>query len=346
MRTKLFLIALCVLMAGCGDLFDPAAAVVGDEKITVAEVAQAVEDFEKTERFKQASAQADPKQIRRDFEQGYLSQLIRRAVLEPKAEELGVEITDEELDGRIQEIKDQIALQGIPFEDALAQEGLTEAQLEELVRDELLVQQVKEKVTEDVQPTDEELLAYYEENEASLQESRAQHILVDDAALARDLATQLQKAPAEKVDALFKTLAAKHSKDQSNAKNAGDLGYFTTGQFVPEFEEAANALGVGEVSDPVKTQFGFHIIRITDRKGFEDVKERVAADLAAQNEEEVWQKWLIDAYKDADIDVNPRYGELDLNAPGGPQVVATQASSVPGAEEPSPTGETEQTPGI
>src|SRR5581483_4572378 len=97
---------------------------------------------------------------------------------------------------------------------------------------------------------------------------RASHILLktdgkDDAAVkakAMDIAKQA------KAGADFAELAKKYSEDDSNAKNGGDLDYFARGRMVPEFDQAVFAMTPGQISDPIKTQFGYHIIKLVDKK--------------------------------------------------------------------------------
>ena len=89
-----------------------------------------------------------------------------------------------------------------------------------------------------------------------MQQVRASHILVDDESTAADLKTQVEKGTS------FDVLARQHSNCPSKAQG-GDLGWFGRGQMVKPFEEAAFALDVGQVSPPVKTQFGYHLIKLT-----------------------------------------------------------------------------------
>ena len=90
-------------------------------------------------------------------------------------------------------------------------------------------------------------------------EVRAEHILVKTQAEAQDLETKIEKG------ANFEELAKEYSLCPSG-KNGGDLGYFGKGQMVPEFEKATFDMAIGEVSEPVQTQFGWHIIKVLDKK--------------------------------------------------------------------------------
>jgi parvulin-like peptidyl-prolyl isomerase len=325
------LAALALATAGCGELFAPAAAVVRGEKITIAEVEDALAEFEETEQFQELAAQGRPQAIRRQFEQSHLSALVRRKVLGPEAERLEVTVSDADLAARMEEIRADFQSEQ-EFREALAGQGLTLEQLEELVRDRLLEENLREVVTRDVGPTGQEIRSYYEENQDEFRQTRAQHILVDDEDLAERLADRLQEAPARRVDDLFETLAARHSEDPGSAEEGGDLGYFSPDQFVEEFEEAAAALDIGEVSGVVSTEFGFHVIRVLDRRvqPFEEAEDDIAQRLAGAARDEAWQEWLEETYEAADVRINPRFGEFDVSVQ---QVIDPGPEHVPGAEE-------------
>lgn len=134
--------------------------------------------------------------------------------------------------------------------------------------------------------------AYYDDQVKSLkpkEEVQARHILVD----TEDAANELKK----KIDggADFATLAKENSKDPGTKDDGGMLGYFSQGQMVPAFEQAAFALKKGEVSAPVKSQFGWHLIKLEDRRQkppptFEEVKDRILASMIHQRAQAVAAK--------------------------------------------------------
>ena len=338
MRISRACIALLAVFAltGCARLLEPAAAVVYGRKIPVDEVNEGLDRFVATGEFERLSAQGDSAgSIKRQFEQGFLSQLIRRAVLSPKAEELDVEVTDQELEARLDEIRNDFPSPAA-FQEALKEQGLEEAQLEELISDSLLEEELRTEVTERAAPAEADLRDYYDAHIDDFEQTHAQHILVDNRELANVIAERLGDTPKKKLEQQFDQLARRFSEDKSNAKDGGDLGYFAPGDFVPEFEDAAAKLDVGEVSGPVRSEFGFHIIWVTDRRveSFEDVRTELDQRLRQENEDRVWSDWLVDAYKDAEVKVNPRYGELDVESG---QVVEASAEDIPGAEEPTPS---------
>ena len=349
MKTRsiaLFVAALAAL-AACGDdagggLTANAAAAVGGKKITVDEVDDALATFEETAQYEQLTSQQEPSAVRRQFQQGYLSQIVRRYVLDQEAEERDLEVSSPEISDALDQIKADFPSEE-EFQKAVDQQGLTDDQLQGLVRDQIVEDKLRQEISADLQPDADELQSFYDKNAANYQETRASHILVAKEALASNLATQLQNAKSGELDGLFAKLAKKSSDDPGSAKKGGDLGFFAPGDLVPEFQEAADKLDVGEVSDPVQSEFGFHVIRVTDRrvKPFEAVRDQIEQELSGAEQEQEFQKFITQAYEDADVRVNPRYGELDLETQ---RVVDATAEDVPGAEVPEETPGTEGEP--
>ncbi|MBE6047676.1 MAG: peptidylprolyl isomerase [Clostridium sp.] len=149
---------------------------------------------------------------------------------------------------------------------------------------EILIQMTINKVLSEVTVTDEEVKKYYDDNKAQFVEpatATAKHILVADEAEAKDI-----KAEIESKSISFEDAAKKYSTCPSK-EQGGDLGNFRKGMMVPEFEEAAFNAEIGKVTDPVKTQFGYHLILVEDKteekeKKFEDVKDQVTQQLIQQ----------------------------------------------------------------
>lgn len=328
---------LClVLLSACGNLFDTAAAVAAGQKITIQEVSDGLEEFKKTEEYQRLAQQGNIEAIERQVQQAYLSDLIRRAVLQPEAEELGVEVSDDEVAEQIDAIKEDFGSENA-FQEGLKERGLDEARLEQIIHDNILEEKLRAEVTEGSLPSDEEVQAFYEDNLADYTSTRSQHILVDEKALAEQIAQRLQETPEKRLDDLFEQLAREHSTDKGSAKDGGDLGFTDAGELVEEYETAAAALTIGDVSDPVKSQFGYHIIRVLERQvtPLDDVATAIADQMGEGAEEDAWQNWLREAYEAADIKVNSRYGEMDNETQ---QVIDATAEDIPGAvDTPSPS---------
>lgn len=340
MRRLLTIAAAVLLVApACGDLLDPAAAVVYGEKIAIEEVQRQLDAYVESRGFKQLAAQGDSGALKREFEQGRLTDLIMRAVLTPAAEERGIEVTEQDVQDRIDEfVTAEFDGNAEALEEALTEQGLTQAQFHEIIHDQILNESLRADVAGDAKPTAADVEAFYEENIAEFEATRAQHILVDDRALAEQLAARLQGASGKQAEALFERLAREHSTDQGSARRGGDLGFQTAGTFVAPFEEALAGLEVGEVSDPVRSDFGWHVIRVIARRvtPLEEARAGIEDQLAGPAQDEAWSAFLDDLFEEADVEVNPRYGVFDEETF---EVVDPDADDIPAGEAPEPSAE-------
>ncbi|PKM85235.1 MAG: hypothetical protein CVU86_02935 [Firmicutes bacterium HGW-Firmicutes-11] len=154
--------------------------------------------------------------------------------------------------------------------------------------------------------TDAEVAAYYTDNpeQFEIDEVTASHILVEDEELAKELIADL------KAGADFAELAKEHSIDGS-APDGGSLGTFGRGAMVPEFETAAFALEAGEISDVVQSQFGYHIIKVTDKKqgkeSFEESSATIRANLENNALTEVYLEWITKLRDEFGIEYSEAY---------------------------------------
>jgi peptidyl-prolyl cis-trans isomerase C len=316
---------------------------VNGEKITFEEVDEGLATFQATDRYDQLAEQGDVEALSRQFEQGYLATLVRRQVLGPEAEELGIEVTDAEVTEQIDVIKADFPSEEA-FQEALKEQALAEPQLKELVYDRLLEQELRAEVTKEATPSDEEVQAFYDENAAEFEEVTVQHILVEDKQLASVIQSEVESASAKEVDKVIARLAKKHSTDTGSAKNGGQLPPSSASQYVEPFADAVGKLQPGEIApEPVKTEFGFHVVRLVDRQvvPFEEARTQISTQLAGPAQDEAWQAWVKEAYEEADVSVNPRYGELD---PETGQIVDADAEDVPAGEAPADEPEGEAPP--
>ncbi|MCC5912654.1 MAG: peptidylprolyl isomerase [Clostridiaceae bacterium] len=152
---------------------------------------------------------------------------------------------------------------------------------------------------------EDETLNYYNENQDQFKTpptTKASHILVETEEEAQEILEAL------KGDLSFEEAAEKHSKCPSNSRG-GDLGYFPKGQMVPEFEEALINMEIGEISAPVKTQFGQHLIKLVDRKeeeakSFDEVKNQLSQQLLAQKQQSLYSNKVQDLKGKYDVKIN------------------------------------------
>jgi foldase protein PrsA len=156
--------------------------------------------------------------------------------------------------------------------------GLSEAEYQDIVESLLLRQKMEESIGEQVSITELQI--------------RARHILLETEDEAESVLERLEQGED------FEALAAELSQDNSNAESGGDLGWFTQGQMVDEFDEVAFGLSVGEISDVVETSFGFHIILLEER----DENRELEPQMLDQRKREAFEVWLTDLRAEADIE--------------------------------------------
>ncbi|HHY33594.1 MAG TPA: foldase [Firmicutes bacterium] len=206
-----------------------------------------------------------------------LANMIREELIKQGAAKYGIQVTDEDVAAEIDNLKTQFGSDA-NLEQALSQYGMTLDDLRSQIRTSLLLEAIASK---DVTVTDDEIKKYYDEHKDDFKESdqiRARHILVKD----ENTAKEIQKELANGAD--FAELAKTKSEDTATKDKGGDLGYFQKGAMDPAFEKAAFALKVGETSGPVKSSFGYHIIRVEDRKPerippLEEVRDKIVKQL-------------------------------------------------------------------
>ena len=230
--------------------------------------------------------------------------LRQRCEFNQKADELGVTVTDADVDKQLQTIKAQYfgkdgkcdATCEKKYQTQIGKQGLTEEQVREDVRASVVQNKLYDKVTADVSVEDSDIDAYYKKNKSQYvqPESRdVRHILVKKKALADDLYQQI------KGGADFAKLAKKYSQDPGSKASGGKLT-ISKGRQVPEFDKAAFALGVHALSQPIKTQYGWHIIEaLTQTKKatttpLSEVRAAIRQQLLQQKKQEAMKKWVDD----------------------------------------------------
>jgi parvulin-like peptidyl-prolyl isomerase len=214
------------------------------------------------------------------------------------------------------------------FNKVLEANHLSANELKARIHESATVEALGKDLTKDNAVTENEVRQYFDKNPhffKNEEEVRASHILVKDEAKAKELLAKL------KGGADFAELAKANSLDGSKDKG-GDLGFFRRGQMVPEFEQAAFALKPGELSGVVKSQFGYHLIKVTDKhpavtKTFEQVKDDAKERLTKERQSEALQKWLVEARKGAKVEYKEGYAPAPTPAPPSPAASAAPAAS-------------------
>jgi peptidyl-prolyl cis-trans isomerase C len=267
-------------------------------------------EFENAVRaVEQRAGGAVPPEKRDEIYRGVLDDLVAYRLLKQEVKQRQLAVTDAEVDGRIAAFKQQAGSEA-NFREMLRAQQITEAKLREDARTDLLVaklldQEVNQKIL--VKPTD--VATFYEKNPDRFQQGetlRASHILVvvpggaDEKTRAALRARAEAALKAARAGQDFARLARQYSQD-SSAQRGGDLGFFPRGQMVPAFEQAAFALTPGQVSDLVETEFGYHIIKATEKRPARVVPFVEAAaqiqDFLEQQQRQEKSKALVDQLK-------------------------------------------------
>lgn len=192
------------------------------------------------------------------YEDGALmDNMILEILMVEAAEKEGISITEEELKQQLDDFKVYFTTDE-EYKDFLDKNGMTEEYLNEALKKEYIINQYLAVKIENLQPTDEELQTIF--NDLKMNEKvRASHILVATEDEAKVAIERLNKG--EK----FEDLAKELSVDTASGANGGDLDYFLYTDMVQPFSEAAFAMEIGQVSEPVKSDFGYHVIEVTDK---------------------------------------------------------------------------------
>jgi len=242
-----------------------------------------------------------------------LERIIRYELLYQECQKEGVEITETEINERLNEGKSQFPSEAA-FQQRLSELGKDEELYKHQIRRELAIQHL---INRKFKPTvtDGEARDYYNSNPDEYKERetqvKASHILIS----VDSGADQSGKAAArEQIEDLldrlksgedFAALAKQYSECPSAAQG-GDLGFFSKGQMVKPFESAAFAMEPGEISDIVKTQFGYHIIKVTDKRGpvtFDEAKDDIKRTLGKQKIADSYNRFYAEVREKADVDV-------------------------------------------
>ncbi|CAA9415485.1 MAG: Peptidyl-prolyl cis-trans isomerase PpiD [uncultured Rubrobacteraceae bacterium] len=311
-----------VVFAGCQPADPVANSDSGAKKVATYEGGEVTEG--ELQQFAQQSGLGELDPSSPEYEtavQQVMPQLVGIEIAKTYAQEQGITVSDKEVDRELENIKKQVGEQARAsgqdlknqeaFDQALEQNQISEQQLRQDIRESLPVRQVQEKIAGDAEPSQEEVQKFYDDNRATFTQPAQRcmrHILF----------TKDQKEKAEEVkDQLrdggdFAKLADKNSQDPGSAEKGGDLGCLGKGETVPPFEKAAFAAEQDEIVGPVETEFGFHLIEVTDirkerTQPLEDVEAQITDQITATQQEEEFTKWLEDQKEQRNVKYLPGY---------------------------------------
>lgn len=254
------------------ELVDRVAAIVNTDVITLSEVEKRAAP--ELARVDQESTGPERAQKRAQALRKTLDTMIDEKLVDNELKDLKVSIGDKEVDAAIDEVKKSYNLNDDQLTQAVAREGYTLTEYREQMRKQIgRYKLIAEKVRKNVKVSDADVQTEYDRmtrSEGEDYEVHIRHILINvpRTATQADVETARKKAQAIAVEARnpgvdFAALAKKRSEGSSSS-DGGDLGFFKRGTMVPEFERVAFSLKTGEVSDPVRTQFGWHVLKLEE----------------------------------------------------------------------------------
>jgi foldase protein PrsA len=307
-----------LLLAACGgggssaeDVPPGAIAVVGDKTVTKAEFDQLMEQQKKAAESK---GQTFPQAGTPEYEAvkgSVVKGLVEEREWELEGAAMGIKVTDQELETQLKQLKEQNGLTDEQkYQAELAKAGVTDAQVRDQLRIRILSNKIFEAVTKSVNVSETDIANYYKQNSANYQqpESRdVRHILVKSESQAQDLYNQI------KAGASFAALAKKYTQDQTS-KAAG--GKFTAykGRTVAPFDKFVFSAKTGELSKPIETQFGWHIIQTlsavkpASETPLSQVHDPIKTTLTQQKQNTAMKNWI--------ANLSTKYGDQIAYAPG------------------------------
>ncbi len=285
-------------------------------------------------------------------------QLIAFNLAKAYARENGIEVSGEEIQEEIDRTKEQVGEQAAAagqnltpdeaFQEALDQFGFTEDEFREEVRTGLLLREVREQVSGDAGPTPEEVEEFYEENRET-RFTRPEQRCIRHILFTEDQEEEAEEAKEElEGGGDFEELAREYSQDPGSAEQGGDLGCNPEGGFVPEFDEAAFEAEEGEIVGPVETDFGFHVLEVTEIQEeeevpFEEASPEIDEQLSQQQQATEFDAWIQSQLEERNAKYLPGYDPTEARQlPGLPPGAGAPKGGEPPVDEPPPEGEAKE----
>jgi len=324
------LLALVAVLAvaACGggssssaDVPEGAIAVVGDKTVTKEEFDQIIEQQKKTA---ESQKQNFPEVGTPEYEAlkaNVVKGLIAQREWELEGESMGIKVTDQEIETQLNQKKEQYGLTDEQkYQAELAKAGITDAQVRDQVRIEILTNKIYEAVTKKVTVTDADVQAYYDQNATKYQQPASRevrHILVKTEAQAQKLHDQIQSG------ADFAKLAKKYTQDTASKADGGKFTAFK-GRTVAPFDKFVFSAKTGDLSDPIKTEFGWHIIEVLSAvkppttTPLDQVKDSIKTNVLQTKQNAAMKAWI--------AALPAKYADEVAYAPGYAPASATDTS--------------------
>jgi len=291
---------------------DSVVAVVNDGVIMRSELDDRIAQVEQ-----QAAVQGGNLPPRNQLAQQVLERMVMDEIQLQMARRANLSVDDTELNRQLRSIAESNGMTLDQFADAIEADGMTLADVREDVRREMLMRQVQQRqISQRVTVSDRDVERFLsqqpsqQQGQAFIEETRARHILVEltptrNENQARARAEEARQRLQQGAD--FASVAREYSDDRGSAMNGGDLGWVRPGQTVPAFEEAMTSLSPNQLSEPVRSQFGYHVIEVLERRR-QDVteesrREQVRQAIFQRRANEELQTWQREIREQAFVDI-------------------------------------------
>lgn len=239
------------------------------------------------------------------FAENLRNAIVEFVVIQEAESEFGIAFTAEEVEARRAELESQVTAQsGLTYDEFLEQNGFTDERIRRIAHQQLVAEAVEDRLLESEGAiTEADIDARYEASLFDLTEACVSHILVE--------TEEEAVAAKERIDGgeAFADVAMELGTD-GTAPNGGELGCSRLSNYVPEFALGALEVPLNETSNPVRSQFGYHLILVTERTtpAKEDVVEDLRAAIEAERGGSLVQDWLLEAVTTAEVTIDERYG--------------------------------------
>lgn len=308
-------ILLCLTTSVRAEVVNGIAAVVNDDVITLLDVEREAATLARESRKRPDGAAAVP---RDDLKKQALDRLIERSLVQQKIRELGISVSEEEIRVAIEDVKKQNNLSQEALSRALASQGLSfeqyRAQLsEQLQRLKLMSQEVRARI----QVLESDILEYYQSHSGEFTEEEkfhARHIFFrlpaspspEELKQAGEKARSARERLRQGAD--FVSLAREISEDPGASGDGGDLGTFRAADMVPEIASVISGMAEGEVSEPVRSSAGLHVIRLEKRipsriRPLDEVRREIEELIYRRKSEERFNQWAAELRRGASIEI-------------------------------------------
>ena len=304
-----------------------AAATVGGTQITAAEVDQVYARRAEAPGLASelAGEESDP-----NLRASVLTTLIRSEILRQAAEDRDVEVSDDEIAERREVLVESAGGQEA-LDQLIADSNISDEELEANLVDQAIQAEIGEQLAPEV--TDEDVRKEFDEDPQGQygEKVEVRHILTQTEDEAEEAMRRVESGEE------FSEVAQEMSQDPGSAANGGELGPLARGSTVEAFDEAAFSADVGELVGPVETEFGFHVLEVTDEvpaAEFADVQDEIRTQLEETSRSQTFSEYITNFVSELEVEVDPEYGTWDAQSVS---VVPPQASESP-TNAPLPSG--------